>query len=73
MLPSALALGDGGEFRAPMAVAVIGGLVVSTMLSLVFVPAAFSCMDDVERLLGRVLRRLAGLPPAAAPPPPAGA
>jgi hypothetical protein len=56
-----------------MAVAVIGGLVVSTMLSLVFVPAAFSCMDDVERLLGRVLRRLAGLPPAAAPPPPAGA
>ncbi len=38
MLPSAYALGDGGEFRAPMAIAVIGGLLVSTILSLVFVP-----------------------------------
>jgi multidrug efflux pump subunit AcrB len=68
MFPSALALGDGGEFRAPMAIAVIGGLVVSTLLSLVFVPAAFSSIDDLERLLGRVLRRVAGLnrpePPA---------
>ena len=33
MLPSALALGDGGEFRAPMAIAVIGGLIVSTLLA----------------------------------------
>ena len=65
MLPSALALGDGGEFRAPMAVAVMGGLVVSTLLSLVFVPAAFSCVDDLERGLGRALRRFAGI----APPP----
>ncbi len=39
MLPAALAFGDGGEFRAPMAIAVIGGLLVSTVLSLVFVPA----------------------------------
>ena len=39
MLPSALAIGAGGEFRSPMAIAVIGGLVVSTLLSLVFVPA----------------------------------
>jgi len=70
MLPSALALGDGGEFRAPMAVAVIGGLVVSTALSLVFVPAAFSCMDGLERVLGRALRRLAGLPPPASALPP---
>ena len=69
MFPSALALGDGGEFRAPMAIAVIGGLVVSTLLSLVFVPAAFSSIDDLERLLGRTLRRVAGLnrpePPSA--------
>ena len=69
MFPSALALGDGGEFRAPMAIAVIGGLVVSTLLSLVFVPAAFSSIDDLERFLGRTLRRVAGLnrpePPSA--------
>jgi HAE1 family hydrophobic/amphiphilic exporter-1 len=48
---------------------VIGGLVVSTLLSLVFVPAAFSSIDDLERLLGRTLRRVAGLnrpePPSA--------
>jgi multidrug efflux pump subunit AcrB len=47
MLPSALALDSGGEFRAPMAIAVIGGLISSTVLSLVFVPAAFILMDDV--------------------------
>jgi multidrug efflux pump subunit AcrB len=41
MLPSALAYGIGGEFRSPMALAVIGGLIFSTLLSLVFVPAAF--------------------------------
>ncbi|MBS0244089.1 MAG: efflux RND transporter permease subunit, partial [Proteobacteria bacterium] len=39
MLPSALGTGDGGEFRSPMAIAVIGGLISSTLLSLVFVPA----------------------------------
>ena len=47
MLPSALAFGDGGEFRAPMAIAVIGGLLVSTMLSLIFVPSFFTVMDDI--------------------------
>ena len=49
MLPASLALGDGGEFRAPMAIAVIGGLIVSTLLSLIFVPAVYSIMDDVRR------------------------
>ncbi len=49
MLPSAYALGDGGEFRAPMAIAVIGGLIVSTVLSLVFVPSFFTVMDDLSR------------------------
>jgi HAE1 family hydrophobic/amphiphilic exporter-1 len=41
MLPAAYALGPGDEFRQPMAFAVIGGLVSSTMLSLLFVPALF--------------------------------
>jgi multidrug efflux pump subunit AcrB len=60
MLPSAMALGAGGEFRAPMAIAVIGGLLVSTMLSLVFVPAFFILMDDLSRLFGWVFGRFVG-------------
>ena len=52
MAPAALALGEGGEFRAPMAIAVIGGLVVSTALSLVFIPSFYTIMDDVGRWVG---------------------
>ncbi|MFG1479196.1 efflux RND transporter permease subunit [Xanthobacter sp. V4C-4] len=60
MLPSAMALGDGGGFRAPMAIAVIGGLITSTVLSLVFVPAVFTVMDDLSRLFGRLFGRFVG-------------
>ena len=60
MLPSAFAFGDGGEFRSPMAIAVIGGLIVSTVLSLVFVPAVFTVLDDVGCLLGRLFGRFVG-------------
>ncbi|WP_457105812.1 efflux RND transporter permease subunit [Methylobacterium sp. P5_C11] len=60
MVPSAMAYGIGGEFRAPMAVAVIGGLIVSTVLSLVFVPAIFVLMDDLSRLLKRLFGRFVG-------------
>ncbi len=59
MMPVALGLGGDTEFRAPMAIAVIGGLITSTALTLVIVPAAFTLIDDVERWLapkfGRVL------------------
>ena len=48
MVPSALALGTGGEFRAPMAVAVIGGLLLSTLLSLLFVPSLFSVVHGMK-------------------------
>jgi multidrug efflux pump subunit AcrB len=54
MIPSALAYGDGGEFRSPMAYSVIGGLLVSTALSLVFVPAMFVLMDNVSRFFARI-------------------
>ncbi len=47
MLPIAFALGEGGGFRAPMARAVIGGLITSTMLTLVVVPVAYSYFDDI--------------------------
>ncbi len=58
MVPSAMALGIGGEFRSPMAIAVIGGLIVSTLLSLVFVPAIFVLVDDVQRIFLRIFGRL---------------
>ncbi|NJD09385.1 MAG: efflux RND transporter permease subunit [Gemmatimonadetes bacterium] len=47
MLPIALALGEGGGFRAPMARAVIGGLITSTMLTLLVVPVAYTYFDDM--------------------------
>jgi multidrug efflux pump subunit AcrB len=68
MTPVALGIGGDTAFRQPMAVAVIGGLITSTALTLVIVPAAFTIIDDIERWLapkfGRVLT---------AQPPPAGA
>jgi multidrug efflux pump subunit AcrB len=80
MMPSALAVGDGGEFRSPMALAVIGGLLFSTILSLVFVPAMFMLMDDIGALIWRFGKKLVVSsadhedhhqePPAAKPPSP---
>jgi hydrophobe/amphiphile efflux-1 (HAE1) family protein len=65
MLPSALGLGAGGEFRSPMAIAVIGGLTVSTFLSLLFVPSFFAMMDDVGQSAWRFFGRF--VDPDAAP------
>ncbi len=64
MIPSALGIGDGGEFRAPMAIGVIGGLVVSTLLSLVFVPSFYTVMDDLSGLARRIGRRRRPAPDA---------
>ena len=71
MVPSAMGLGEGGEFRSPMAIGVIGGLVVSTVLSLVFVPSFYTLMDDASRLAGRLFSRV--LTPRDAPMPAAAA
>jgi len=60
MLPSAYGVGSGGEFRSPMAIAVIGGLMSSTLLSLVFVPAVFAVMDDIAKLGWRIFSRFVG-------------
>ncbi|WP_158046148.1 efflux RND transporter permease subunit [Skermanella pratensis] len=60
MLPSAMGAGDGGEFRAPMAIAVIGGLLVSTVLSLIFVPSFYTIMEGLSERVGRVLGRFVG-------------
>jgi HAE1 family hydrophobic/amphiphilic exporter-1 len=58
MLPVALALGEGGEVRAPMAVTVIGGLITSTVLTLVVVPIVYTLFEGLThsrpvRWLGR--------------------
>ena len=60
MLPSALGVGEGGAFRAPMATAVIGGIIVSTVLSLVVVPSFYLIMDDLSWLLGKVFGHMFG-------------
>ncbi len=60
MIPAAINAGSGGEFRVPMAVAVIGGLLSSTLLSLVFVPAVFLVMDDVAKGVWWVFGRFIG-------------
>jgi len=59
MIPTAMSLGSDGSWRAPMGIVVIGGLILSTMLTLVIVPAAFSLAVGVERYVGpRLGRRL---------------
>jgi hydrophobe/amphiphile efflux-1 (HAE1) family protein len=69
MLPVAIGLHGDNSFRAPMAVAVIGGLLTSTLLTLVIVPAAFTVVDDIERWIGpKVSGALAARPPKPSAP-----
>lgn len=56
MIPTVLGIGEGSEFRVPMALAVIGGLISSTALSLVLVPVVYEVIDDIEM---RIRPRLA--------------
>ncbi len=53
MLPLFLAIGAGAEMRAPMARAVVGGLLTSTLLTLLVVPVMYTCMDDLGEWLKR--------------------
>jgi multidrug efflux pump subunit AcrB len=57
MLPIALGWGVDPSFRSPMAVAVIGGLITSTLLSLLVVPPVYTIIDDLETLFGRLFKR----------------
>ena len=52
MLPTALGLGEGAGFRTSMAIAVIGGLISSTVLSLILVPVVYTFVDSIERWFG---------------------
>jgi HAE1 family hydrophobic/amphiphilic exporter-1 len=70
MSPIALKLGEGSEWRAPMAVTVIGGLLTSTLLTLVLIPAIYTIMDDFQGLVvgaPSFVRRLVGSRPARRP------
>jgi AcrB/AcrD/AcrF family len=58
MLPLALKLGEGGEWRAPMAVTVLGGLVTSTLLTLLVVPSVYTIVDDAQAAAARLPRRI---------------
>jgi multidrug efflux pump subunit AcrB len=58
MLPIALGWGGNSSFRAPMAIAVIGGLITSTLLTLAIVPAVFTVFDDLERRVGSRVAKL---------------
>lgn len=58
MVPAATGIGGDAGFRAPMAIAVIGGLMTSTVFSLVFVPVMFTAMDDLKLWLGKRLGKL---------------
>jgi hydrophobe/amphiphile efflux-1 (HAE1) family protein len=66
MIPVAVGMDGSGSFRAPMAVAVMGGLITSTALTLVIVPAVFTLVDDVERWLGP---KVSGIFTSKPPPP----
>lgn len=54
MLPTALALNQGSEFRAPMAIAVIGGLILSTLLTLIVIPVTYTMVDDIWQFILRL-------------------
>jgi multidrug efflux pump subunit AcrB len=61
MLPIALEWGSGdGSFRSPMAVSVIGGLLTSTVLSLLVIPVVFTYVDDFEQFVRRTFKRVTG-------------
>lgn len=60
MLPIALGLGAGGEARAPMARAVIGGLITSTLLTLLVIPVVYTYLEGLGSWMQRLFGRPAG-------------
>ena len=71
MIPIAIGLGADSDFRSPMAIAVIGGLMTSTLLSLVVIPAAFTFFDDLQHWVVPRLKRLLTIDHAQPHAPPA--
>jgi HAE1 family hydrophobic/amphiphilic exporter-1 len=63
MLPTALALGEGAESRSGMAWVLIGGLLSSTLFTLIVIPVIYTIIDDYKRKAGSLLRRFRKQPP----------
>jgi hydrophobe/amphiphile efflux-1 (HAE1) family protein len=70
MTPVAIGWGGDSDFRGPMAIAVIGGLITSTALTLVIVPAVFTVLDDIERWIAPKASKLLAEQPAPSEPEP---
>jgi HAE1 family hydrophobic/amphiphilic exporter-1 len=60
MIPLAYGTGDGSEWRQPMGIVSIGGLVASTLLTLLIVPIAYTLFDDAQQALKRGLGAVVG-------------
>ncbi len=58
MLPLALKLEEGGESRAPLAVVIMGGVISSTLLTLVLVPSVYTILDDAKQGVSTLIRRV---------------
>ena len=61
ILPVALAFGRGSEFRQTIGIVIIGGISLSTLLTLVVIPCSYTIFDDFSLYIGRLMRR--GGPP----------
>ena len=69
MIPVALGRGEGADFRAPLGRAVIGGVITSTLLTLLVIPTVYEILDNFrEWAMGKFRRRLPGHTQAAAAP-----
>ncbi len=68
MLPIALGSGEGSQFRAPLGVAVIGGVITSTLLTLVAIPTFYEILDETrEKVLHLAARLIRGRRPSTSP------
>ncbi|MCS7209315.1 MAG: efflux RND transporter permease subunit, partial [Fimbriimonadales bacterium] len=65
-IPVALAIGRGSEFRSPLGLVIIGGMLMSTILTLLVIPCMYTVMDDFTRFLGRVIWKRGAVPVEAA-------
>jgi HAE1 family hydrophobic/amphiphilic exporter-1 len=61
MIPVALGRGEGAQFRQPLGVAVIGGTITSTLLTLLVIPTVYEILDDVRHWLVVRFRRVVGV------------
>ncbi|MEN1760007.1 efflux RND transporter permease subunit [Anoxynatronum sibiricum] len=62
LVPLAMGIGEGAETMAPMAIVVVGGLIMSTLLTMVFIPVLYTIMDDFKRKLRKWFKREPGTP-----------